>query len=126
MLATLEIIIIGNENQSNTTSEDFSKRAERTLRAIEAAIDDAAIDCDAQRQGPVLTVEFDDGAKIIVNEHAAAQEIWVAAKSGGFHYRWRDAAWYDTKSGEELFGALSRLIGAHAGQSVELVAPASP
>jgi CyaY protein len=110
--------------ESNTVNNDFSKHAERALRAIEAELDRGDLDCDLQRQGPVLTLEFEHGGgKIIINEHTAAQEIWIAAKSGGFHFRWSEAGWFDTKSGEELFAALSRLITDQSGQSAKLTAP---
>ncbi len=70
--------------------------------------------------GGVMEIEFDDGSVIVVNKQAAAQEIWVAAKSGGFHYRWDGASWRDSRSGEELYAALSRLATAQSGTSVEL------
>ena len=47
----------------------------------------------------MLEIEFADGSKIIVNRHGAAREIWVAARSGGFHFRWDGAAWRDTRDG---------------------------
>jgi CyaY protein len=57
---------------------------------------------------------------MIINRHAAAREIWVAAKSGGFHYRHDGTAWRDTRDGDELFAALSRLVSAQAGAPVTL------
>ena len=70
-----------------------------------------------------MEIEFiDGGSKIIVNTQAAMQEIWVAARAGGFHFRMIDSSWRDTRDGGELFSALSRLASAQAG--VELtVAP---
>jgi CyaY protein len=70
----------------------------------------------------VLEIEFDDGEKIIVNRHGAAREIWVAARSGGFHFRWDGSAWKDTRDGAELFAALSRLVSAQSGTGVILSA----
>jgi len=68
----------------------------------------------------VLEIEFADGSKIIVNRHDAAREVWVAARSGGFHYRWDGSAWRDTRRGDELLAALSRLISEQAGETVSL------
>ena len=51
------------------------------------------------KAGGIVEIEFDDGSKIIVNRHGAAREIWVAARSGGFHFRWDGAAWRDTRDG---------------------------
>jgi CyaY protein len=57
---------------------------------------------------------------MIINRHAAAREIWVAARSGGFHFRWDNGAWRDTREGTELFAALSKLVSAQSGQAVRL------
>ena len=68
----------------------------------------------------VLEIEFADSSKVIVNRHAAAREIWLAARSGGFHFRWDGTAWRDTRDGTELFAALSRIASLQAGQPVKL------
>jgi len=70
--------------------------------------------------GGVLEIEFADASRIVVNRQAAAQEIWVAAKSGGFHFRYVDGAWRDTRSGEALFALLSRLASEQAGTRIDL------
>ncbi len=107
------------------TESEFSRLADDTLRRIEHAVEavDADFDC-ALTAGGVLEIEFEDGSVIVVNKQAAAQELWVAAKSGGFHYRWDGAGWRDTRSGEELFAALSRLVSSQAGRAVVLAAAA--
>lgn len=100
----------------------FDSLAEQTLRAIEQALE-AADDLDADfelKAGGVLEIEFADGSKVIVNRHGAAREIWVAARSGGFHFRWDGAAWRDTRDGSELFAALSRVASLQAGRTVQL------
>jgi len=86
-----------------------------------AAFDASGVDCEPElKAGGVLEVEFEDGTKIIVNKHSAAQEIWVAAKSGGFHFKYDDGRWLDTRSKEELFESLSKLASQQAGETVEL------
>ena len=96
------------------TESEFQSLAEETLGEIEAAFEAAAArvdrDVECLSSGNVLEIEFaETGSKIIVNSQAAMQEIWVAAKSGGFHFR-RDAGrWVDTRDGVELFAALSRM-----------------
>ena len=99
---------------------EFAAAAEATLDALERALDAAEVDFE-RKAGGVLELEFDDGSKIIVNRHGAAREIWVAARAGGFHYRWDGAAWRDTRSGAELFDALSELVSAPLGRRVRLV-----
>lgn len=93
------------------TDPDFLALAERTLARVEDAIDRLEQDVDAQRAGNVLSVELESGEKVVVNLQQPMHEIWVAARSGGFHYRWDGAAWRDTRSGEELFAALERIVG---------------
>jgi CyaY protein len=99
----------------------FEARAAAALEEIESALEASGADLDFElKEGGIVEIEFADGAKIIVNRHGAAREIWVAARSGGFHFRWDGAAWRDTRSGEELFAALSELVSAQLGRRVRL------
>lgn len=104
---------------------DFERLAEALLSALESALEEAAQASGAQVDieagtGGVLELEFQDGSKIIINRHSAAREIWVAAKSGGFHFRWDGAHWRDTRGDEDLAAVLTRLVSEHAGRRVEL------
>lgn len=101
---------------------DFEAQAGATLEALERALENCGEDLDFElKAGGILEIEFDDGAKIIINRHAAAREIWVAARSGGFHYRWDGQAWRNTRDGSELLAALSGLISAQLGRGVRLL-----
>lgn len=101
---------------------EFHTQADSTLGAIERAIEAVDIDADAQRHGGVLTLELAGGSKVVVNIQAPMQQIWVAAKSGGFHFAWVDGAWRDTRDGRELFAALSSIVSAQGGVPVVLAA----
>ena len=82
------------------------------LERIARAIDAAGLDFECNFKGDgVLEIESDDGAKIIVNRHGAAQEIWVAAASGGFHFRVQSGVWKDTRDATSLQEKLSALLG---------------
>ena len=100
---------------------EFIALADQTLKQLELALEtsDADLDCSMTSNG-VLEIEFDDGGKIIVNRHAVAKEMWVAARSGGFHYRWDGGSWRDTRTGCELMAALSDLVSAQSGTKVDL------
>ena|SRR2546426_1424721 len=99
----------------------FDALATQALQRIERALDESGVDADFElKEGGVLELEFDNGSKIIVNRHGAAREIWVAARAGGFHFRWDGAAWRDTRDGSELFAALSKLVSAQSGSGVIL------
>jgi CyaY protein len=93
---------------------DFEKLAEAVLAQIRHAVEASTADVDVEMKGDgVLELEFGDGAKMVINRHSAAREIWVAARSGGFHFRWDGQAWRDTRDNAELFGALSKLVSLH-------------
>ena len=98
---------------------EFEAAADDMLERIERALESLELDFE-RKEGAVLEVEFDDGSKIIVNRHSAAREIWVAARSGGFHFRGDGGAWRDTRSGEELLAALSRLVSDQLGRRILL------
>ena len=89
---------------------EFNQLADAALTRIETAVDDCGVDCN--RSGNLLEVEFDNGQKIIINRHDVNREIWVAAKSGGFHYAWQDGAWHSRRDGSELFARLHELFAA--------------
>jgi CyaY protein len=106
------------------TESEFNLLADATLERLDAALEASGADLDWElKAGGVLEIELADGSKIIVNRHGIAREIWVAAKSGGFHFRHdaaAEGAWVNTRDGEELFAALSRLVSLQSGESVGL------
>ncbi|WP_255532525.1 iron donor protein CyaY [Polynucleobacter sp. UK-Kesae-W10] len=93
--------------------------------ALEAADDELDLDLDVERQGGnVINIRFRDKSVIVVNTQPPLHEIWVAAKSGGYHYRWAGTVaqplWLDTKTGKELLSDLSEFASAQAGQPVKI------
>jgi CyaY protein len=90
----------------------YQQQTGELLARIESAADrwlqDDLIDIDTHRTGGLLELAFPDGSKIIVNTQPPLQEVWLAAKAGGFHYRWVDGRWLDTRDGSEFIEALSR------------------
>src|SRR5258706_13886062 len=100
---------------------EFRQRADEALERIEGALEATGVDADVERKdGGVLEIEFEDGSRMVINRHGAARELWVAARAGGFHFRWDGAAWRDTREGTELFAALSKLVSAQSGRSGRL------
>jgi CyaY protein len=102
------------------TETEFNDLAESILDAVEAAVEATGADIEATRTGNVLTLELADRSKVVVNSQSPMQQIWVAAKSGGFHFALQDGQWRDTRDGSELFAALSRVISAQGGEPVVL------
>jgi CyaY protein len=109
-----------------SAESDFVALADSVLAAIAAALDAGDADVDGTLNDGVLTIDCGAGGKIIVNRHQPSREIWVAAKSGGFHFRGQDGAWLDTRDGTELGAKLSQLLRTQAGVEVELVALPAP
>ena len=107
------------------TETEFLGQAQAVLDTIEAKMDrlndDDIIDVECKRSGNVLEIEFiQNGSKIIVNSQAPMQEMWVAARAGGYHYRMVDGKWTDTRDGSELFEALSKRVTEQSGAPVTL------
>ena len=90
------------------------KELDRIEAAVEAAADAADADIEISRTGNVMELEFENGSKIIINSQAPMQELWVAARSGGFHFRRDGERWVDTRSGHELYDALSGYVSQQA------------
>ncbi len=121
-------------NPNNSSAEiiddkQFYQLGSNLLQSIEAALeaaDDALdLDLDVERQGGnVINIRFKDRSVIVVNTQPPLHEIWVAAKSGGYHYRWAGSLaqplWLDTKTGRELLGDLSEFASAQAGQAIKV------
>ncbi len=100
---------------------EFNALADDALARIEAALEATGAEVNFElAPGGVLEIEFADRSKIIVNRHGVAREIWVAARAGGFHFRWDGAAWRDTRDSAELMEKLSALASQQAGEQVRL------
>ena len=100
--------------------QGFTRQAAEALDRLEADIErsaaDADVDLELSRQDNVIDIEFEDGSKIIINSHEAAGEIWVAARSGGFHFKpAAQGRWVDGRSGRELRPTLAELLSQQAG-----------
>ena len=104
------------------TDSDYLGRAEAVLTRIEQAADDSDADIEIERSGNVLTLEFENGSKIIVNLQPPMQEIWIAAKAGGFHFKFVDGQWLDTRNGREFFESLSDYATQQVGERVQFPA----
>ena len=109
------------------TDLDYQNHAERALNAIEMACDSindvTDADIDNQRTGGMITLTFSNRSQIIINLQKPLQEIWMAAKSGGFHYKLINNRWTDTKNGSDFFESLSRCASEQSGQALQFQPP---
>jgi CyaY protein len=92
------------------TESEFIRLADEVFTRIENTLDAGEDDVEYSFNGSVLEIEFDDDSKIIVNRHTPNREIWIAARSGGFHYGFKDGQWLSQRDGGELFGKLNELL----------------
>lgn len=105
---------------------EFQEIAEQTIEDIQDAIDNSGADIDYDEIGGVLTLEFENGSKIIFSKQGAMNQLWMAAISGGFHFNYDEDAeqWIcDSGDNEELYEMLSRLASEQAGEAIALSAP---
>lgn len=120
---------LGNPAPESIDDKQFHQLGAHLLESIELALesaDDALdLDLDVERQGGnVINIRFRDRSVIVVNTQPPLHEIWVAAKCGGFHYRWAGTTsnpiWLDTKTGRELLSDLSEFASAQAGKPIAI------
>lgn len=97
---------------SALSNADYQRETSELLARVEAAADrwlqDDVIDIDTHRTGGLLELSFPNGSKIVINIQPPLHEVWMAARGGGFHYRWSDGRWCDTRDGSEFIAVLSR------------------
>jgi CyaY protein len=108
---------------SALSDADYQRETATLLAHIEATADrwlqDDVIDIDTHRSGGLLELSFPDGSKIVVNTQPPLHEVWLAARSGGFHYRWAAGQWRDTRDGSEFIAALSQHASMQGGMRLQ-------
>lgn len=104
------------------TDTEYLQHAESLLQAIEASCDrinDASdADIDNQRVGGMITITFPNRSQIIINLQKPLQEVWMATKAGGFHYKF-DSVWRSTREGTEFFSDLTRHASEQSGMALQ-------
>ena len=111
------------------SDSEFHARASAVLAAIEATLDrwlqEDEIDIDSQRTGGLLELQFPSGSMIVINTQPPLHELWLAARTGGYHFRLVGGEWIDTRGGGEFFAMLSREISAQAGRPLVIARSAA-
>jgi CyaY protein len=110
------------------SNSEYLQKAAAALVSIEAQIDlwlqANTIDIDSMRSGDVLELAFPNLSKIVVNTQPPLQELWLAARSGGFHFKLQNGEWRDTRNGQDFFEVLSACASEQASQPLQFLAPA--
>ena len=109
------------------TDNEFMDQAERLLQQLETACDhlneNADVDIDNQRVGGMVTITFRNRSQIVINLQKPLHEVWLAARAGGFHYRWIEGQWQDTKGQGEFWQSLSQHASAQSGLILDFSPP---
>ncbi|CUA83079.1 MULTISPECIES: iron donor protein CyaY [Gulbenkiania] len=100
------------------TESEFLDLTDRMLETIQNAIDEAGLDADYTLNGGVLDIAFDNGQHIVVNRHGPNQEMWLAARSGGFHFAHDGTAWRNTRGGSDFWETLTLLVEEASGEEI--------
>ena len=104
------------------TDLEYLDHAERLLALVEASCDrindETDADIDNQRVGGMVTLTFRNRSQIVINLQKPLHEVWLAARCGGFHYKFADGHWQDTKGQGEFWASLSRYASEQSGQAL--------
>jgi CyaY protein len=104
---------------------EYDALSDATLLAVEEAVEVLDLDLDYENHGGLLSIEFPDRSKVIINKQEPLQQIWVATKFNGHHFEWREQQWIDNRSGIEFWALLSDAFTRQAGVPIVLKAPAA-
>ncbi|MGF1715204.1 iron donor protein CyaY [Photobacterium chitinilyticum] len=98
---------------------EFHKLADEVLMSIEEGIDESGADIEYETSGNVLTLEFENRSQIVINRQEPLHEIWLASKSGGYHFKYKNGEWHCTRSGAELISLVKQECSRHAEEAVD-------
>lgn len=106
------------------TRKHFDEAYEDTLQQLEDILDNTDAELEYDTVSDILTIEFDNGSKLIINRQGASEQLWVAARNGGYHYDYDPDtdSWHNDRDGTELFAELTRLVSEQAGRPISLLA----
>lgn len=107
------------------SDSEYHRLSNAVLASIEAAVDrllrDDVIDIDTQRSGGLLELELPSGDKIVINTQPPLHELWLAARAGGYHFKYVDGLWRE-REGREFFELLSQAASEQAGKALRFSA----
>ena len=113
---------------TSLTDAEFHALTGAVLSSVEATVDrwlqDDVVDIDSHRTGGLLELSFPNGSKLVLNTQPPLHELWLAARSGGYHYKHVNGQWLDTREGREFFDALSACASEQSGLALRFAPPA--
>jgi len=105
----------------SNSEKAYEARAFPELSALVDALDGLSDELFAELAGDVLTVEFDDQTRYVINSHLAARQIWLAAERSAWHFDVdAEGRWQDRRTGAELWAKVQELLARKLGHPVAL------
>jgi CyaY protein len=103
------------------SEQEFEREADKALRAMDRALGDVD-GLEVDLQSGILTLEFEDGIKYVLNSHRAARQIWMAAERSAWHFDYVSGPghWIAGKSRAELWSTLAEVVSRKLGRTVTL------
>ncbi|PWI31887.1 iron donor protein CyaY [Vibrio albus] len=98
---------------------EFNQLADQALNTIEEMVDDSGADMDYETHGNVMTLEMDNRSQIIINKQEPMHEIWLASKSGGYHFSYQNEQWICSRSGRELLALVREECDKQSDEDIE-------
>jgi CyaY protein len=102
---------------------EFNDKVDQTLMDIEDAIEEAELDIDYDTAAGILTLVFENDSKVIINRQTPLKQLWVAAKSGGYHLNYVKDDWVLESGAESLYPLLNRVCTEQSDDTVVLEPP---
>lgn len=99
---------------------EFNQRVDALYEQIEDAVDNGDYDIDCEQTGAVLTLHCEDGSAIVFSRQSATQELWLAARGGGFHFRFGEGGWFSQKEGQTLDAIFARACREQLGGELDV------
>ena len=102
------------------TESEFNRRIDDTLLALEEAVDASGADVDYDNAGGILTLHCTSGSQGIINRQTPVRQLWLAARSGGFHFDWDEngGGWRSDSDGAPLSAVLAEILASQCGAGI--------
>ena len=120
------MILMTHLQPTQLTDAEYHRITDKLLARVEATVDEwlqnDLVDIDAHRTGGLLELSFPNGSKVVINTQPPLHELWLAARSGGFHYKFFGGVWRDTRDNRDFFEVLSVCASEQAGKALKFTA----
>ncbi len=100
------------------TDSEFNECLEELFQQLEEAFDEQDSDVDAENSGGVLTIEFENDSTMVLSRQIATHQLWLAARSGGYHFEFVDNQWQCTRTARPFYRALAEECMLQAGVNI--------